>query len=110
MIFRPATREDLETFHGELFNESCRLWAAVKEPDQVVALGGWYLIANKAMVITKVDKEKTTKRERVQAARFLMDKVRRLPFEILAECTQGSEQALAHFGFVGAGHFWRLVR
>lgn len=106
---RPLTRADYIKFAGELPAETVKGWACVDENDDPVAIGAYYFVANKALLFTGHVPE-FSKKDRVRAARLLIERVKALPFDIVATCEEGSENFLRHLGFVPYGNVWRLQR
>lgn len=108
MDIRPATRKDLLAFYGAPPPRTVRAWAAVNGGDRPLAIGGYYRVGDCICVFTDND-EDMSKRDRVRAARWFMDKVSALGIEMVALSDYDGEVALKHFGFQYDGALWRLV-
>lgn len=105
MIVRDATAKDLRDFYGKNPPVTVRAMVAVDDGGVPLAVGGYYLSNGAAIAFTDV--KNMRKRDMVQAAKKFVERLRELPFDVLAH-TYGNGAPLKHFGFEPVGPLWRL--
>ena len=106
--FRVATQADLGAFYGQALPRKVKAWVAVNGDDRPLGVGGYFLADGAAVAFTD-HREGMTKRDRVCAGRFLVDKLKGLDMEVAAIAGSNGDTALKHFGFEPWDQFDQLT-